>query len=202
MTKPENNDLDSCMSYFNSLVAEHEVKKGVDVNLDSNLVVKKTKKKIKKRKNMSDENDVSPNVNDNIIHANLRQEEMIINEPSTVNNNSKRMPDSNDKIKFCIASKLKEIRDEQGFVDDFFMIDFHEYNYFVESIPSKAGKGEFENSPTIPKSRIEKARTAILQSIPDADEEEIQFELTCKFYDKPEIFDSEISFLFNQCLRA
>ena len=53
--------------------------------------------------------------------------------------------------------------------------DIHEYNYFVETIPSDTGKGEFKNNPTIPKSLIVKARKAILQSIPDADEEDFKF---------------------------
>ena len=68
------------------------------------------------------------------------------NSSSTVNNNGKRIPDSINKSMICITSKLKEMRDKQGFVDEF---DFHEYNYFVKSIPSHTGLGEFKDTPTI-----------------------------------------------------
>ena len=81
-------------------------------------------------------------------------------------------------------------------------LDFREYNHFVESIPSHTGLGEFKDTQTIPKTLILKARKTIRQSISDADEEEINFEQTDKFYGKPEIFAREISFLLNQCSRA
>jgi len=66
--------------------------------------------------------------------------------------------------------------------------------YFVESIPSNNGTGEFKKTTTIPKSLIVKARKSILQSVPDTNEDEIKFQLTHEFKGKSEIFDSEISF--------
>ena len=80
--------------------------------------------------------------------------------------------------------------------------DIQEYKYFVEAIPSNTGIGEFKETTTIPKTLIVKYRKSIIQSIPDADEDEIKFALTQKFYGKPEMFDREISLLLNQCCRA
>jgi len=54
-------------------------------------------------------------------------------------NSSKKissMANNNCRIKLCIISKLKELRDEQEFVDE---LDFHVYNHFAESIPSHTG---------------------------------------------------------------
>ena len=121
----------------------------------------------------------------------------IKNSTSTANNNNKRIP--NEKSKFYIRSKLKEIRDADGF-KDYFPLD--QYDYFVETLPSHASLGKFFEFSNIPSKLISNARQTILKSKPSATQKQLQKHLTHRFYGNTELYDRDLSFVLNQCLRS
>ena len=101
--------------------------------------------------------------------------------------------------KSFIAKRLKEIRDADGF-EDYFPLD--QYDYFVESLPSHASLGKFFEFSNIPSKLISNARQSILKSKPSATQKQLQKHLTHRFYGNTELYDRDLSFVLNQCLRS
>ena len=97
------------------------------------------------------------------------------------------------------AKGLTEIKDVEGFDDDF---PFEEFNYFIETIPSHNSEGKFQDAANIPSKLVANARGTFLKSRPNASEEELQKHLSYKFYGNKALFDEETSFLLKQCLRT
>merc|ERR1712126_791289 len=98
-----------------------------------------------------------------------------------------------------ISNGLTEIRDVEGFEDDF---PLEEFNYFIETIPSHNSEGKFQDDANIPSKLISNAKGSFLKSRPNATKEELQKHLSYKFYGNGALFDEETSFLLNQCLRT